>query len=164
MLVGYARFPKKLGIVSFYQSAVDAPVGVAIDLWGIKRDGYHAIHIHTFPTGEGGHFHVGDKWSPNNLWGTPHGDTALGICHTGDMCNNILVQNGEAHHRYTDPRISLYEGSASCVVGRSVVVHEGTDNYGLANTPSSKQTGDAGHHLAVAVITLEGECTDNILT
>lgn len=42
------------------------------------------------------------------------------------------------------------------MVGRSVVVHSGTDDLGRGNHPDSKTTGNSGTRLACGVIGLAG--------
>lgn len=156
MLIAQAVFPHGRGVVAFSQASIFDPVDVTIDIFN-TTDGYHGIHIHEDALGEGPHFHIGTRWTPTSSeLGTPHGDGMTDYCHTGDMCNNIQISNGSGHTAYRDKRISLYSGTINSVIGRSVVLHQGADDYGIYDTDSSKMSGNSGPHLATATIASGG--------
>lgn len=58
--------------------------------------------------------------------------------------------NGHVNMTFTDPIISLI-GDRS-IIGRSVVLHEGMDDFGLGNTADSKKSGNSGGRQACGVI------------
>lgn len=57
---------------------------------------------------------------------------------------------GVARGKFTDSLISLFGDNS--IVGRSVVVHEGTDDYGKGGHDDSKTTGHAGGRAACGVV------------
>ena len=149
------------GYILFYQYSENDPVSVTIYLDGLK-DGKHGIHIHEKSlTMEmifedevkdccnklGGHFNIGNKWSPEDPTGTPHGQ------HTGDLCMNIYVENREVDTIFFDDKISLFPGSA-CIIGKSIVIHENEDDLGEGVysdeelEEGSKITGNSGDRVA----------------
>ena len=127
------------GFVFFKQKNNTSPVDVTVYLEGFD-DGIYGFHIHEKPMSEikescsdihdccsqlGGHFHVGEKWSPFNPHGTKHGD------HTGDLCFNIHFIDGKCDFSFKDEKISLYENMRNNVIGKSIVIHEEEDDKGL---------------------------------
>ena len=146
------------GKVEFTQYSPEAPVKVYLRIEGLP-DGIHGFHIHEKPLEDtegdvmdccdklGGHFNVGEKWSPDNPLGTPHGQ------HNGDLCMNLHFEQGMVQTKFWDDKISLYPGE-KCIVGRSLVIHENEDDLGqgiyddenLEN--ESKMTGNAGGRIA----------------
>lgn len=158
MLTASATLSSNLGVVSFSQDSITSPVGVTITVNNVA-DGYHGIHIHADPNGEEGHFHVGEPWSPDNEDGTPHGDGFSSFCHTGDMCNNIFVLGGTGTYQYSDAKISIFPGLRN-IIGRSVVLHAGPDDYGLGpNALTSLVSGSARDRLGIGLI-VRGEDSD----
>ena len=127
------------GFVFFKQKDEKSSVKVTVYLKGFE-DGTYGFHVHEKSMDEikdpcsdihdccsqlGGHFHVGEKWSPFNPNGTPHGD------HTGDLCFNIHFENRVCDFSFDDTKISLYQDQPNNVVGRSIVIHEEEDDKGL---------------------------------
>ena len=71
------------------------------------------------------------------MHGSP--ENPKGSRHVGDL-GNIQAENGkEAEIDITDSLISLW-GERS-IIGRAIVVHEGTDDLGLGGDEGSKTTG-----------------------
>ena len=102
--------------------------------------GEHGFHIHEFGDltvkecmGCGSHF---------NPYNKSHGGLRDANSHAGDLGN---ITNGLINFR-TD-KISLFPGKKS-VIGRSVIIHSGTDDLGESGDP----TGNAGSRLDCAVI------------
>lgn len=107
--------------------------------------GTHGFHIHEFgdcsapdASSAGGHF------APD---GDPHGppDSDPSMHHVGDLGNIIANLEGVAHFDLTDSEMTLSFGRKS-IVGRSVVVHQGADDFG------SQPSGAAGPRIACGVI------------
>ena len=77
--------------------------------------------------------------------------------HAGDLINNLKFdQGGNFKYEYEDSSISLYNYS-KCILGRSIVIHDGIDDLGLGqgkNREESLKTGNAGKRIACAVIGL----------
>jgi len=150
------------GFVLFSQRDRDYPVIIKIYLRGLP-DGPHGFHIHEKGLEEleedkdeshesccdclGGHFNVGEKWSPENPDGTKHGE------HTGDLCMNIISENGLVEKTFSDSKISLYPGK-NCVLNRGLVIHSDEDDQGIGiyeddeKDIESKKTGNAGSRYA----------------
>jgi Cu-Zn family superoxide dismutase len=135
--------------------------------------GLHGIHIHENPIKffknqdyckqAGGHFNGPLKlWSPQILGGTKHGSWRLDTeRHVGDLCNNILSFTGPVSGSYIDQLISLIPDHPHCIIGRSIVIHEDSDDEGLFKMRNiedsdrfiqSKITGNAGKRIACANI------------
>jgi superoxide dismutase, Cu-Zn family len=116
---------------------------VSGQITGLTGD-QHAWHIHevgdcSAPDGmsAGGHF------APE---GSPHGapDAAHGERHAGDFGNLQVGTDGTADVQYTD-HVARLSGPTS-IVGRSVIVHEGVDDF------TTQPTGDAGGRLACGIV------------
>ena len=107
----------------------------------------------------GGHFNVGEKWSPENQSGTPHGQNG----HNGDLCNNIYSDGELCEKMFLDSKISLFPEDERNVVGRSIVIHENPDDLGLPDYQDQKKnidkliTGNAGKRIACGNIELEND-------
>lgn len=71
------------------------------------------------------------------------------VRHIGDL-GNVRSVNGVAVTKFSDQVINLH-GMRS-VIGRSVVVHTGTDDLGKGGHPDSKKTGNAGGRAGCGVI------------
>jgi Cu-Zn family superoxide dismutase len=120
---------------------VSGGVKVTADITGLSP-GDHGFHIHEYgdcsssdAASAGGHFNPA-KMSH----GGPH-DPAR---HEGDMGNITAGADGKAHLEWTDPMMSL-EGRNS-ILGRSVIVHAGTDDM------KTQPTGNSGARVACGVI------------
>ncbi len=127
------------GTVTFM--ATDKGVLVAVDVDGLTP-GKHGFHIHekgdcNSPDGSaaGGHF------NPHSM---EHGSPEDATRHDGDMGNIIADVKGHAHLEYIDPKISLV--GEHTVIGRSVIVHAGEDDF------KTQPTGNAGARVACGVI------------
>ena len=160
-----------LGVVYFRQERYDEPVHVSISIDGLS-DGYHGIHIHNKGVNDlscvsanccdllGGHFTLGNAWSPTNPAGIKHGSLVNKTTrHTGDMCNNIYSLNYHAQYEYVDELISLQEGDPAFIIGRSVVIHMDRDDEGETSKYTDEKrkeesmiTGNSGTRIACAQI------------
>jgi len=129
------------GTVTFTES--DGKVTVQADFTGLEPNGKHAIHIHQYGdvrkddgTSAGGHY---------NPEGHPHAGPDTEDRHAGDLGNMEADENGEAQYTITVDNISI-AGAHSPILGRSIVVHGGADDF------TSQPSGDAGPRVAVGVI------------
>jgi Cu-Zn family superoxide dismutase len=149
------------GHVSFSQQSPDQDVRVYVYIEGLP-EGVHGFHVHEKPLEDtdgdvmdccdklGGHFNVGEKWSPENQSGTRHGPGG----HNGDLCNNIYSDGDLCEIAFSDSKISLFPEDERCIVGRSIVIHEDPDDLGLPEYEDKKKniskliTGNAGKRIA----------------
>lgn len=120
---------------------VEGGIRVVGDLQGLTK-GKHGIHIHecgdcSAPDGTsaGGHFNPTAK---------SHGDPMESMHHEGDMGNIVADSEGKAHIDYIDSSLS-FEGSTS-IIGRSVIIHKGEDDF------KTQPTGNSGARVACGVI------------
>ena len=159
------------GKVEFSQREKGQPVMVYLRIEGLP-DGVHGFHIHEKPLEDtegdvmdccdklGGHFNVGPKWSLESQNGTKHGDGMYGDSHTGDLCNNIVVENNFCETYFMDHKISLFGQDERCIIGRSIVIHEERDDMGIPDYLDDKKnidkyiTGNAGKRIACGNIEL----------
>jgi Cu-Zn family superoxide dismutase len=127
------------GKISIVQKLIDGklynPVYI-IDIKGLTPNALHGIHIHENPVIDKGDLtktcdSCGGHFNPHN---TQHGsifnDNKMNR-HAGDLINNIKADSkGHCYIKFTDKLTSLYKG-INCIIGRSIVIHEGTDDLGL---------------------------------
>ncbi|RXT15529.1 superoxide dismutase family protein [Ammoniphilus sp. CFH 90114] len=107
------------------------------------KPGSHGFHIHEkefmgtdFQTA-GSHF---------NPTGKEHGHLNPKGSHMGDMKNLMVKANGEAKQTEFLKGATLSKGDAQSLLGRSIIIHEGTDDY------STDPTGNSGDRIAGGVI------------
>jgi Cu-Zn family superoxide dismutase len=79
-----------------------------------------------------------------------HGAPNDTVRHVGDLGNIEAGNNGVATVNITDDVISLR--GAHSIIGRALVVHNGTDDLGRESTEESKKTGSAGSRVACGII------------
>jgi Cu-Zn family superoxide dismutase len=115
----------------------------------------HGFHIHRAGDlrGEGcaglcEHFHKGP---PKNHGGPPHSHFK-GERHTGDLGN--IVQNTSYIFFLKGVRVEE-------LFGRSVIVHEDTDDYGKGDHEDSSTTGHSGKRIGCAIIGRTSTCDKN---
>ncbi|MBA2481497.1 MAG: superoxide dismutase family protein [Planctomycetes bacterium] len=130
---------KATGTVRFTQTG--DKVRVVADFENLSP-GKHGFHIHEFGdtsakdgASAGGHFNPG---------GAPHAGHDAAHRHAGDLGNVDAGADGKAHLDVTIDGFSV--SGANAILGRSVVIHEKTDD--LATQPS----GNSGPRIGVGVI------------
>lgn len=120
---------------------------VHFDLKNLKPHSIHGIHIHEYGDLSDGCRSLGGHYNPSKAF---HGSFFVDGYnhHHGDLINNVKAdENGNVHFSYLDPLIKVHE-----LFGRSVVLHQKADDYGLGNTKSSLLTGNAGERLDCGII------------
>ena len=85
-----------------------------------------------------------------NPFGKGHGAPSDSDRHVGDLGNFKTDGQGNAKGSVTDQQVKLI-GEHS-VLGRTLVVHAGTDDLGKGGNEESKKTGNAGGRPACGVI------------
>lgn len=87
---------------------------------------------------------------PVNPFGKEHGAPEDSERHVGDLGNFKTDGQGNGKGTITDSHVKLI-GEHS-VLGRTIVVHAGTDDLGKGGHAESKKTGNAGGRPACGVI------------
>ncbi|MCL2831078.1 MAG: superoxide dismutase family protein [Betaproteobacteria bacterium] len=131
---------KAKGVVEFTQEG--DKMHIVIKLSGLTP-GLHGFHIHekgdcSAPdaSSAGGHF---------NPSGVQHGDPMHGTHHLGDLSQLTANAAGEVQLEETLPGITLGTGPNN-IVGRSLIVHAGPDDY------KAQPAGNSGARVACGVI------------
>jgi len=149
--------PKKhsIAVAVFQQDSVQGhviarrvPLGVQIEATFSKLpSGSHGFHIHNAGDLRGHgcqgactHYHIG---KPQSHGGEP-GKTKQR--HTGDLGNIAMPEKGSFEKRYTLRGVKVED-----LWGRSAIVHEDPDDYGLGEFEDSKTTGHSGKRIACAI-------------
>lgn len=89
-----------------------------------------------------------------NPHGKPHGAPEDTERHVGDLGNFATDAEGNAVGTKQDKFVKLF--GAESVLGRTLVVHSGTDDLGRGGNEESKKTGNAGTRPACGVIGIAG--------
>jgi len=107
--------------------------------------GSHGFHIHEAGDCSSADFKsAGGHFNPTEM---PHAGPTDMERHAGDLGNVEVAADGTAHHEASSSMITVADGPSS-VVGRGVILHEGTDDF------VTQPTGAAGGRLACGVIEL----------
>ena len=108
--------------------------------------GLHAVHIHEYGdcsapdgTSAGGH------WNPTDV---AHGKWGEGEFHLGDIGNITVGEDGTGRFTLTTDLWEIGTGSDVDVVGQSMIVHAGADDF------VSQPSGAAGARIGCGVIVL----------
>jgi Cu-Zn family superoxide dismutase len=106
--------------------------------------GKHAIHLH-----ENGDCSAPDATSAGGHWNPTselHGQWAHGSFHHGDIGNLVANAQGKAEIHFATDKWTIGDGTATDVVGHSIIVHAKEDDF------TTQPTGNAGGRLACGVI------------
>lgn len=119
-------------------------VTLVLEVQNVKTPGKHAVHIHEFgdcsapdASSAGGH------WNPTN---EAHGHWGNDPFHKGDIGNIEIGEDGTGRLTMSTDLWSIGGDSTSNILGRSVIVHEGVDDF------TSQPSGNAGGRIACGVI------------
>merc|ERR1711939_470844 len=113
---------KVTGKAIFTQESEGSPVTVTGEITGNDPNAQRGFHIHTF------------------------GDLSNGCTSAGPHFNPA----GKKHGNIADKLISLF--GKNSILGRSVVIHAGTDDLGKGGNEESFKTGNAGGRAGCGVI------------
>ena len=121
------------GVATFTQD--DDTITLYIEIEGLPPGDY-AVHIHEYsdcssPDGKS----AGGHWNPTN---TAHGKWGEGEFHLGDIGNIKVGKDGTGVIKLTTDLWEIGTGSDRDVVGKSIILHAGTDDF------TSQPSGDAG--------------------
>jgi Cu/Zn superoxide dismutase len=133
-----AQRPGFRGTVTITQEGPEHPAHFKVRLEGLDPYGLHGFHIHTNPITDlkdlektcktcGGHFNPTGQKHGSILNKNPYER------HVGDLINNVKAdQNGRVCVDFYDDMATLIPTEAKdyTILGKSLVVHEGTDDLG----------------------------------
>ncbi|EEQ89125.1 hypothetical protein RJZ56_006778 [Blastomyces dermatitidis] len=135
------------GTVTFEQASESSNTVISYTITGNDPNAERGFHIHQFGDNTNGCTSAGPHFNP---FGKTHGSPTDTERHVGDLGNITTDAEGNAIGRFEDPLVKLI-GEQS-VLGRTVVIHAGTDDLGQGGNEESKKTGNAGPRPACGVI------------
>ncbi|RVD82451.1 uncharacterized protein DFL_006877 [Arthrobotrys flagrans] len=135
------------GVVTFTQESESSPTTIEYEISGNDANAQRGFHIHTFGDNTNGCTSAGPHFNP---FGKTHGAPADENRHVGDLGNVTTDGSGVAKGTITDSQVSLI--GPNSILGRTVVVHAGTDDLGKGGHADSLTTGNAGGRPACGVI------------
>ena len=145
----YFDHPHIKGIIEFYEDSSNNQVNIIGQLKSTKyKDSYHGFHVHEAGDlsekcmGACAHFNPYDK---------NHGGPNSYERHVGDLGNIYFDKKGICQINTNDNKIKL-RGTKSNIIGRSLVIHEKSDDLGMGGHEDSLTTGHAGARITCAVI------------
>ncbi|VEU20503.1 DEKNAAC101290 [Brettanomyces naardenensis] len=137
------------GVVTFEQSSESEPTSITYVIEGNDPNAERGFHIHTFGDNTNGCTSAGPHYNP---FGKTHGAPTDTNRHVGDLGNIKTDSNGVAKGTIKDSLVKLI--GVNSIIGRTVVVHAGTDDLGKGGNEDSLKTGNAGGRPACGVIGL----------
>lgn len=144
------------GTVKFVERNLS--VNVILDLHGLKKNGLHGFHVHTYGDLTDGCNSACAHFNPFN---STHGCPGRNDRHVGDLGNIQTDLFGNASYFFNDNIISLNPVSPCCIIGRMLIIHENEDDCGLGIgdlRAESLKTGNAGKRIACAIIGYSKNC------
>jgi Cu-Zn family superoxide dismutase len=135
------------GTLVFEQESESSPTTITYDISGQDANAKRGMHIHTFGDNTNGCTSAGPHFNPH---AKNHGAPEDEERHVGDLGNIETDAQGNSRGTITDRLIKLI--GPESVVGRTVVVHAGTDDLGKGGHEESLKTGNAGPRPACGVI------------
>jgi superoxide dismutase, Cu-Zn family len=135
------------GVIKFTQ--LPKTLKIEYEIYGLSN-GLHGFHVHNYGdlTDE-----CKNACSHFNPYNKNHGSNNSKERHLGDL-GNILSKNRKSKGVIYNNSISLNIKKKNCIIGRSIIVHQGEDDLGLGKNDESLKTGNAGKRLACGVIGL----------
>ena len=135
------------GTVYFEQKAESDATTITWEISGHDANALRGFHVHTFGDNTNGCTSAGPHFNPfSKTHGAPEDDER----HVGDLGNITTDSAGVAKGTKQDLMVKLL--GTNSVLGRSLVVHSGTDDLGKGGHEQSKTTGNAGGRPACGVI------------
>ncbi|KAJ5689195.1 RNA-induced silencing complex nuclease component Tudor-SN [Penicillium macrosclerotiorum] len=127
------------GTVTFEQADENTPTTISWNITGHDANAQRGFHVHQFGDNTNGCTSAGPHFNP---FGKTHGAPEDSERHVGDLGNFTTDAEGNAVGSKSDPLVKLI--GAESVLGRTLVVHAGTDDLGKGGNEESKKTGNAG--------------------
>ncbi|KAF8460329.1 superoxide dismutase [Kalaharituber pfeilii] len=138
---------KVTGIVRFTQESESSLTTIEYDIRGHDPNALRGMHIHEFGDNTNGCTSAGTHFNP---FRNTHGGPKDEVRHVGDLGNIETDAQGNSTGTFDDRLIKLI--GPESVLGRTVVVHAGTDDLGKGGNEESLKTGNAGPRPACGVI------------
>ncbi|KAF2162817.1 hypothetical protein M409DRAFT_57879 [Zasmidium cellare ATCC 36951] len=135
------------GTVTFEQDSENSPTTITYDITGNDANAQRGMHVHAFGDNTNGCTSAGPHFNPHSK---THGAPEDSERHVGDLGNFKTDGQGNGKGSVTDNLVKLI--GPHSVLGRTVVVHSGTDDLGKGGNEESKKTGNAGTRPACGVI------------
>jgi len=135
------------GTVTFTQESESSPTLISFNIRGNDPNAQRGMHIHEFGDNTNGCTSAGPHFNP---FKKSHGAPGDEERHVGDLGNISTDAQGNAVGELTDRLIKLI--GPESILGRTIVVHGGTDDLGKGGHPESLKTGNAGPRPACGVI------------
>ncbi|KAL9580972.1 MAG: hypothetical protein Q9212_004173 [Teloschistes hypoglaucus] len=135
------------GTVIFEQSNESSPTTISYDIQGNDPSAKRGMHVHQFGDNTNGCTSAGPHFNP---FSKEHGAPSDSVRHVGDLGNFETDAQGNAKGSMEDKLVKLF--GPESVLGRTIVVHAGTDDLGQGGHEQSKTTGNAGARPACGVI------------
>jgi len=132
------------GVVRFTQS--DSETCIIDGTLDGLNPGEHGLAIHECGDISGGCSTVGDHYNPRNVRHGSPVDSQYNR-HIGDLGNVKADDKGRAEFKFADKLVKVTD-----IIGRSIVVAEGSDDLGKGNQPMSKVNGNCGQLLSCGII------------
>jgi len=139
--------PTVEGTVYFSQNSPKEAVTITGSLRNVSPNANRGFHIHELGDATDGCISSGSHYNPE---GKTHGSPQDSTRHVGDLGNVRSNSSGIVTLSISDSKISL-NGQYS-IIGRTVVIHDGTDDLGRGGNEDSLKTGNAGGRAGCAVI------------
>ncbi|KAF8429179.1 superoxide dismutase-like protein [Tirmania nivea] len=140
------------GSVTFTQESESSPTTISYNIQGNDPNAQRGMHIHEFGDNTNGCTSAGPHFNPfKKNHGAPEDEER----HVGDLGNISTDAQGNAAGEITDKLIKLI--GPQSILGRTIVVHAGTDDLGRGGHPESLKTGNAGPRPACGVIGIANE-------
>ncbi|KAK5757668.1 Superoxide dismutase [Cu-Zn] [Elasticomyces elasticus] len=135
------------GTVTFEQQSEGSETTISWNISGNDSNAERGMHVHAFGDNTNGCTSAGPHFNPQ---GKEHGAPSDSERHVGDLGNFKTDGQGNAEGSVSDKLIKLI--GPESVLGRTIVVHSGTDDLGKGGHAESKKTGNAGTRPACGVI------------
>ena len=137
------------GTVEFTQSDESSPIQISYNITGNDANAERGFHVHQFGDNTNGCTSAGPHFNP---LGKKHGSPDSDDRHAGDLGNVKTDGDGVAKGTITDKHLKLI--GPESIIGRTIVIHAGTDDLGKGGNEESAKTGNAGGRNACGVIGL----------
>ncbi|KAF9891217.1 Superoxide dismutase [Cu-Zn] [Aspergillus nanangensis] len=138
---------KVTGTVTFEQADASSLTTISWNITGNDPNAERGFHVHQFGDNTNGCTSAGPHFNP---FSKTHGAPDDEVRHVGDLGNFKTDADGNAVGSKQDKLVKLI--GAESVLGRTLVVHSGTDDLGKGGNEESKKTGNAGTRPACGVI------------